>query len=235
MNVIRFVHALDYESIPGDVITAARRQLLDLIGVAAAGSRTELARIISAHAVSQFGGVPAVRLLFDGRAASATGAALAGGMQIDSVDAHDGHRLIKGHVGCGLLPALLAATEIAASEGQTLCEKDLLVALVAGYETGTRAGIALHATASDYHTSGAWVCIAAAAVVARIIGLDEAATREAMGIAEYHGPRSPMMRVIDHPTMLKDGSGWGAMAGTSAALLARQGFTGWLPRRYGRK
>jgi 2-methylcitrate dehydratase PrpD len=35
-----------------------------------------------------------------------------------------------------------------------------------------------------------------------------------------------MMRVIDHPTMLKDGSGWGAMAGVSAAYLAADGFTG---------
>ena len=35
-----------------------------------------------------------------------------------------------------------------------------------------------------------------------------------------------MMRVIDHPTMLKDGSGWGAMAGVSAAYLAAKGFTG---------
>jgi 2-methylcitrate dehydratase PrpD len=35
-----------------------------------------------------------------------------------------------------------------------------------------------------------------------------------------------MMRTIDHPTMVKDGSGWGAMAGISAAYLARDGFTG---------
>jgi len=35
-----------------------------------------------------------------------------------------------------------------------------------------------------------------------------------------------MMRVIDHPTMLKDGSGWGAMAGVSAGMLAARGFTG---------
>ena len=35
-----------------------------------------------------------------------------------------------------------------------------------------------------------------------------------------------MMRCIDHPTMLKDGSGWGAMTGVSAAELARAGFTG---------
>ena len=47
-----------------------------------------------------------------------------------------------------------------------------------------------------------------------------------MGIAEYHGPRSQMMRCIDYPTMLKDGSGFGAMAGVSAAFLAKDGFTG---------
>jgi len=35
-----------------------------------------------------------------------------------------------------------------------------------------------------------------------------------------------MMRCIDYPTMLKDGSGWGAMTGVSAGLLARGGFTG---------
>ena len=47
-----------------------------------------------------------------------------------------------------------------------------------------------------------------------------------MGIAEYHGPRSQMMRCIDHPTMLKEGAGWGAMAGVSAIQLAPAGFTG---------
>ena len=35
-----------------------------------------------------------------------------------------------------------------------------------------------------------------------------------------------MMRCIDHPTMVKDGSGWGALAGVSAAYLAADGFTG---------
>ena len=58
------------------------------------------------------------------------------------------------------------------------------------------------------------------------MGLGKEETRHALGIAEYHGPRSQMMRCIDHPTMLKDGSGWGAMAGVSAAFLARDGFTG---------
>ena len=79
---------------------------------------------------------------------------------------------------------------------------------------------------ADYHTSGAWIALAAAAIGARAAGLGRQATHHALGIAEYHGPRSQMMRVIDHPTMLKDGSGWGAMAGLSAAALAGAGFTG---------
>ena len=84
MDTLHFIHALERGSIPEPVLDAARRHLLDLLGVAAAGSRTKLTRIVSAHAVSEFGGTPGARLLFDGRRASATGAALAGGMQIDS-------------------------------------------------------------------------------------------------------------------------------------------------------
>jgi 2-methylcitrate dehydratase PrpD len=50
--------------------------------------------------------------------------------------------------------------------------------------------------------------------------------RHAAGIAEYHGPRSQMMRCIDHPTMVRDGVGWGAPTGVTAAYLALAGFTG---------
>jgi 2-methylcitrate dehydratase PrpD len=61
---------------------------------------------------------------------------------------------------------------------------------------------------------------------ARLLKLSSDKLREALGIAEYHGPRSQMMRVIDTPTMLHDGSAWGALAGATAVYLADQGFTG---------
>ena len=171
----------------------------------------------------QFGpGGRSARILFDGRAVSPAGAALAGGMTIDALDGHDGHRLAMGHVGCGLLPATLAFAEAE----ELLDGGEFLTALVIGYEIGSRAGIALHQTASDYHTSGAWIAVTCAAIGARALKLDSIKTKEAVGIAEYHGPRSQMMRCIDWPTMLKDGSGWGAMAGMSAAYLAASGFTG---------
>ncbi|GAB4271795.1 MAG: MmgE/PrpD family protein [Deferrisomatales bacterium] len=221
--LLSFVHEVGYGDLPGPVIAQARRCLLDLAGVAAGGSLTRLSRIVRSHAAAHFaspGG--GARILFDGRRASPVGAALAGGMTLDSLDAHDGHALTKGHVGVAVLPALAAYVDA----GWAASGAELLTCLVVGYEVATRAGIALHATACDYHTSGAWNALGCAAVGARLMGLEAGATRQALGIAEYHGPRSQMMRCIDHPTMLKDGSGWGAMAGVSAAYLAAEGFTG---------
>ena len=221
--VSSFVLDTGWPDVPPAAAEAARLWLLDLAGVAAQGSTTAMSRIARDHAAAHFGaGWRSAAMLFDGRRVSPQGAALAGAMTIDAMDAHDGHKLTKGHVGCGLMPALAALAE---AEGLT-CDSAFLTALVIGYEVGTRAGIALHRTAGDYHTSGAWVALAAAALGARVLRLGPRELDEAMGIAEYHGPRSPMMRCIDHPTMVKDGSGWGAMAGVSAAYLAADGFTG---------
>lgn len=225
-EVYRFIRESSFYTMPESVRNMARRCVLDLAGTAAAGRATDLSRIICNHAVRSFNageGAPRARLLFDGRSASPVGAAMAGGMTIDSFDAHDGHVLTKGHAGCAVFPALLALVD---SSAAATSGADFLASLVIGYEIAIRAGIAQHATAPDYHTSGAWNALGAAAVAARIQNLDAAAFRHALGIAEYHGPRSQMMRCIDFPTMVKDGSGWGAMCGLSAADLAADGFTG---------
>ena len=219
MDAVEFIHRIEPGAIPPDVIRHAKRFLLDLIGVAAAGSQLEASRIMRDTALELFA-APKVgsRLFFDGRAASIAGAALANATTVDSFDAHDGHPLTKGHAGCGVLAGLLAFSEAAMSTPRT--GADMLADLIVGYEIAIRSGIALHGTAPDYHTSGAWVALGVAAVGARIKELDRDQTRHALGIAEYNGPRSQMMRCIDHPTMVKDGSGWGAMVGATAAVLA---------------
>ncbi|MBI3506599.1 MAG: MmgE/PrpD family protein [Proteobacteria bacterium] len=224
MTPLDFVHGLRFDDLPGPAVHQARRCLLDLVGVAASGRSTDLSRIVHGFALRQMAtSGRGARLIFDGRRASAAGAAYAGASTIDSFDAHDGHPLTKGHAGVAILPAILA---IADAEALPLDGRELLTALVIDYEIATRAGMALHGSVPDYHTSGAWNALGCAAIAARLLKLDLAATRHALGTAEYHGPRSQMMRCIDHPTMLKDGSGWGAFAGISAAYLARDGFTG---------
>lgn len=223
MSTVDFVHDLRFADVPADVVARAKRCLLDLIGVAAAGLETDLSRICRGFAVRQMGAQGrGSRIMFDGRSASPAGAAYAGASTIDAFDAHDGHALTKGHAGVAVLPSLLSVADAEGGVDGLEC----LTSLVLGYEIATRAGIALHASVGDYHTSGAWNALGCAAIVARKLGLGSGATGHAFGIAEYHGPRSQMMRCIDHPTMLKDGSGWGAFAGVSAAYLAADGFTG---------
>ena len=221
--ITRFIHNLKWEDVPEDVRHQAHRCLLDTIGSAIGGRQTDLSAIIHDVAATVYGGLGA-QLWFDGREVSPPGAALANGMTIDSLDIHDSCRPVKGHAGVALVPAALATVSL--DGNMDISGQELLTTLVMGYEIAIRAGISLHATACDYHTSGAWNALGCAAITARRLGLNHEQTRHALGIAEYHGPRSQMMRCIDHPTMLKDGSGWGAMAGVSAGLMAAGGFTG---------
>ncbi|NRB32827.1 MAG: MmgE/PrpD family protein, partial [Rhizobiaceae bacterium] len=142
--------------------------------------------------------------------------------QIDNLDAHDGYNPTKGHIGCAVVPALYAF----AAQRPDLTGREVLEALVIAYEFAARAGVALHDTVSDYHTSGAWNALGVAAMGCRLLGHDAEVLRHALGIAEYHGPRSQMMREIATPTMLHDGSGMGALVGLMAVDMAARGFQG---------
>lgn len=223
-SAVDFIHQLHFETLPDAVQHQARRCLLDLVGVAAAGTSTPLSRVARDHAARHLACASddGPRLLFDGRRVSAPGAAFANAATIDSMDGHDGHRLTKGHAGAAVLSAALALLSSEPKAGTN----DLLTAMVVGYEIATRAGLALHTSVTEYHSSGAWNAIGAAAIGARALHLNSAQTQHALGIAEYSAPRAPMMRAIEHPTMVKDSSAWGAQSGVAAALLAADGFTG---------
>jgi len=224
-RIADFVLRKPAASFPAEALRAASLQLLDTMGIAIAAEPMEAGRIARDVAVLLYGAGASrhsARMLFDGRRVSMAGAAYATATQTDNLDGHDGYSPTKGHIGVALVPALAALAEAAPD----LDGPEALASLVIGYETAGRAGIALHATVSDYHTSGAWNALGVAAMAARFIGLDDDQLRHALGIAEYHGPRSQMMREIATPTMLHDGSGMGALVGVSAAVLAELGFAG---------
>lgn len=225
-DVASFVRGIAFADLPPDVALQATRCLLDLIGVAAAGTRTHASGIARSYAASQLcGRDETARLLFDGRRAGIAGAAFAGAATIDAIDGHDGHVLTKGHAGVAILPALLALCD-GANREHALDGREFLTYLVLGYEIATRAGIAQHASVPEYHCSGSWNSVGCAAVAARFLSFDEARIREALGVAEYFGPRGQILRTCDTPSMVKDGSGWGAHVGIAAAWLARDGYTG---------
>lgn len=224
-----FAGSLTYDAIPEEVRAILRRSFADILGVAAVGATTEISAITRKVADRLWRSSPeigAARMIFDGRPVSPAGAAFAGAFTIDSIDGHDGTSPCKGHAGSAVFPALLAVADSLRAGGQAISGKELMAALTVAYEIAYRAGLTLHGTVPDYHTSGAWTAVGVAAGAARLLGLSREQTRHAAGIAEYHGPRSQMMRCIDHPTMLRDGVGWGAPSGVMAVYMAELGFTG---------
>ncbi|QGX96809.1 MmgE/PrpD family protein [Roseovarius faecimaris] len=211
--------------IPERALKHCATLLIDTLGVAAGATVLEVGQIARDHAVefhAAGSAANAATMLFDGRRVSLTGAAWALGTQIDNLDGHDGFAPCKGHIGAAVVPALMAFAE----RHSEISGPQALATMTMAYEIAARAGLSLHATVSDYHTSGAWNALGVAALGCRLERSTPEQLRHALGIAEYHGPRSQMMREIDNPTMLHDGSGMGALVGSTAALLAMRGFTG---------
>lgn len=227
MSVYNFVRNFEFEQAPAHTRELVRTSLLDIIGVAAGASGTYGSRVLREYAAAHYpAGGYASRLLFDGRAVHPLGAAWAGGFSIDTLDAHEGHFGSKGHAGATLVPALLALADAYRAQGFGITGPDLLGILCIGYETALRAGCALVDSVAEYHASGSFSSIGVVCAGARLLGLDETTFRHALGIAEYFSPRCPMMRVIDHPSMLRDAHGAGAYAGINALLLAQAGVSG---------
>ncbi len=210
---------------PESAKEAAALMMLDTMGILIASAQMEagvIARDTAALLYASSDPGFSARMMFDGRTVSLAGAAYAAATQIDNLDGHDGYNPAKGHIGVVVLPALVALAE----HCPDLTGPEALAAVVTGYEVAGRSGMSLHASVSDYHTSGAWNALGVVAMASRLRRHSREQMRHAMGIAEYHGPRSQMMREIANPTMLHDGSGWGALVGLSAAVLAERGFTG---------
>jgi 2-methylcitrate dehydratase PrpD len=219
--VIRFILDTDWQNVPIEVQHQSKRCLLDTLGAMLAGMETPVANILTRIGEQQYKGNEAT-ILVSGKKCSASGAAFVNGFAGNALDIDDGYRLIKGHPGACVLPAVLAAGEMVSS-----CSgKQFLTALVVGYEIGIRSGLIRHARYETYHASGSWGALAGAAAAGKIMGLDSTTLRNALGTAEYHAPISPMMKGIAKPSMVKDGIGWGAMVAVMSVLMAQKGFTG---------
>lgn len=149
------------------------------------------------------------------------GAVTAYGYTANALDIDDGHNLIKGHPGsvlaAGLLPAALRANST---------YKEFLTALIVGYEVSIRAGLTLHRYYNYYHGTGSWGAFGVASGISKLLGSDRRILSNALGIADYQGPLAPVMRIVEIPSMNKDGIAWGAITGAMAVEAAMHGITG---------
>jgi 2-methylcitrate dehydratase PrpD len=226
MDHAQRIASLAWDELPALVRAQACRCLKDVLAASAGSLALPAARQIEALVCAQFGRGP-VPLFFTGTFTTFAGAAFGNALRIDSLDCHDGFRPNKGHAGATVVPAALAAAAVAAAASAPVSGAELLTAVVIGYETACRAGLAVHGTYSPaYHGSGAWAAVGAAAAAARILRVPAGGVDAVMGAAEYYGPMSPILRCTANPSIVKDGAGAGAWAAAMALAMHAQGMSG---------
>lgn len=138
-------------------------------------------------------------------------------------DLDDGYRYAMGHPGAVLVPLALTMSELYGRTG-----KEMMTALVAGYDIYARLGEALNPymyRERGIESTGVCGAIAAAAVAGKLMGQTAEQIKNAMGIAALFAGG-----LIEYQNDGTSGKvlccGWAALNGMRAAGLAGHSFTG---------
>lgn len=178
-QLAEFIHASGFEDLTAEVIRSAKHCLLDLIGVAIAGS-TQPPSAMAREVLGACAPPPEAALWTTDRRISAPAAACLNAIQGHAIDMDDGHRYANGHPGVVTIPAAVALAERGGLDG-----RDLITAVVIGYEIFIRLGRSINPSllSRGFHTTATVGTFAAAAVAAKCLGLSVAQTENALSLA----------------------------------------------------
>jgi len=216
-------HDLGYNELPEGVIDRVKYLALDYLGVAARGSLSDSSAPVL-NFVSNRGmvGEGAVVIGADLKA-DPTYAALANGACAHSIERDKVVNEASLHPGVVIISSAVASSHIAGSGGRALIE-----GIVAGYEVMVRLGFSLDPAAhyaQGFHPTGTCGTMGSAITAAKILGLDQEAMTNALGIAGSQAAAS-MEFLSDGSFTKRLHAGWAAHSGVIAALLASEGFSG---------
>ena len=216
--VARFLVRTSYDQLPPEAVEAARRAVLDTLGVALAGSGQEAGRLVEALA-AEGGGAGQAAVWGRPLRLPAPEAALVNGVFAHALDFDDVNDSMRGHPSAPLLPAVLTLAEKLAASGHRAIE-----AFVLGLEVECKLGRALGRShySRGWHATAVLGTLGAAAACSRLLRLDEISTRMALGLATSmaSGGRA------NFGTMTKPfHAGQAARSGLLAALLTHRGYT----------
>ena len=176
-----FVAGLRYEDLPQAVVDQACRIIVDTLGCALSAWKEdpeksrialEIARLYASDQGASVVGVAGVK-------SQAGFAALANGILANAADNDDTHKRALLHTGSVVVPPALALAETLGLTG-----RELILALVAGYEVAVRVGMAVMPTHYRYwHSTATNGTFGAAACAAKALKLDADGVQRALGLA----------------------------------------------------
>ena len=220
-----YVAQLKFEDIPAEVVARAKMLTLDFLGSAVrarreADSTPSLLAMLKALGLDGAGDVAVVG---DNRTYSPAVAALLNGALGHSLDFDDTHADSSLHPSAPVVPAALAAGEMTGASG-----RDVMTAIIAGYEVCCRLGNALDPTshyARGFHPTATAGTFGAAADAGKLFGLTQQQLISAFGVSGSQAAGS-LQFLVNGAWNKRYQVGAAAMNGVIAATLAREGFLG---------
>ncbi len=216
-----FIAGFRYEDLPAEVVEMAKRCVLDSLACGVYGSRTPWVEAV-VRTVEQWGEAKVASAWGLEAKAGYLGAAMINGTAAQGYELDDCHDQSMSHYGAGVIPTVLALAEAFGPFTGT----QIITAVVAGYEVGTRVGNTVSPSMfhRGFHPCGPTSTFAAAAATAKLLGLDPEQTLHAIALA---GSSAAGLMAAQFGAMAKRfHSGKAAMNGIIAALSAREGLTG---------
>lgn len=234
-SLAQFVEQTGFENIPRYLVEEAKRLLMDSLGCALAGGRTEKGRIALEFA-GQYGVSSEATIIGGRQRAPVTAASFVNGELFNALD-YEPLCAPSGHITPYVLSALLAVAEIKHASG-----KKLITAIVLAHEIAQRviAGLVPSESLSRKNLGegrsfnlpvqgyGATI-FGGIAGAAALLGLSAEKTEQAFGIGASLCPVPALMQFVESvPAGMSKFSpaGWISQAEVSAVLLARQGYRG---------
>jgi len=212
--------AMRYNALPAETRHSVKRLLLDYLGVALAGSRSESGRVATRY-VRAIGGKPQTTLIGNGARVPMETAAFANAISSHSIELDDIDVLALFHFSPPVYSAALSAAEATGASG-----KELIVALAAGCEMMERTSRATNNALRNrgFHTTPTCGVFGATVAASRLLGLNVEQMTSAFGLA---GAQASGLMEMYGPSMQKRfNPGPTARNGVTAASIARHGFTG---------
>lgn len=219
-RLARWVTRLKYEDLSPEVVFHAKRCLLDTLGVQIRGATLPWIQPVYRY-VRTLGGDDAT-ITYHGDRASAPYAAYANSTFSYSCELQHHGSFGSAHTGVIVVPVVQALGEKLGCSG-----KDIIAAMVAGYEVQGRLGAALFKAVfkRHFHPQGIFGAFSAAAAAGKLLGLDEAQQAHAFAIAGSHA--SCILEYDQAGGEVKRIHGAiGLRGGMQAAFMAKEGLTG---------
>jgi 2-methylcitrate dehydratase PrpD len=177
-SLARFATGLRFDALAPMAVARARANMLDAVGCILAGADSAEARPVRAM-LAEEGGAPAALLFGTQTRLPPMAAALANGTAGHALDYDDSSPPMIGHPSVPLVSAIFALGERRGATGA-----EAITAYVAGLEASARLGRHMNPShyAAGWHATATLGTLAATVGAARLLGLDETATRAAIGI-----------------------------------------------------